>query len=260
MHAARVGGPIKASAMHARVMGLAAAINLHRPSCAEGNVGMEHNASEPMMSSADFNLHPPRRGIFLSALAACVLGLFGCGGQGGTENEPGASEGDSTTSSGDEAPAPNGVVNKSGSGSVTARIGSAGGSLTLSSGPKVEIPAGAIEGAEDVELSETQGTTAFLNQESERPIGPTFVVAPDIQAPSGKTIKVSIPLAAYPEGYGDVAIAYEYSEGARVGAEDSEHTRWQYEDAKLSGGRAVAELPAVNGYRLQFVLSNLEAQ
>jgi hypothetical protein len=245
-------------------MGLAAAINLQRPSCAEGNVGMEHNASEPMMSSAHFNPHPPRRGIFPSALAACALALLtpltGCGGQGGTESEPGASEGDPTTSSGDEAPAPNGVVNKSGSGSVTARIGSAGGSLTLSSGPKVEIPPGAIQGAEDVELSETQGTTAFLNQESERPIGPTFVVAPDIQAPEGKTIKVSIPLAAYPEGYGDVAIAYEYSVGNRVGAEDSEHTRWQYENAKLSGGRAVAELPAVNGYRLQFVLSNLEAQ
>lgn len=224
---------------------------------------MEHVANEPMMSSAHFKAHTPRGAVFAVAVAACALALAGCGG-GGAENGPGASEGDSTASSGDEeesdAPAPNGVVNKSGSGSVTARIGSSGGSLTLSSGPKVEIPAGSIDGAEDIELSETQGTTAFLNEESERPVGPTFVVSPDVQAPQGKTIKVSIPLAAYPEGYGDVAIAYEYSVGERVGAEDSEHTRWQYESAKLSGGRAVAELPAVNGYRLQFVLSNLEAQ
>ena len=44
-----------------------------------------------------------------------------------------------------------------------------------------------------------------------------------------------------------------------VGAEDSEHTRWQYTDAKLVGGRIVAEVPGMNGYRLQFVLSNLEA-
>jgi hypothetical protein len=81
-----------------------------------------------------------------------------------------------------------------------------------------------------------------------------------MEAPEGRTIRVSIPLAAYPEGWGDVGIAYEYSMGNRVGAEDSEHTRWQYERAKLSGGRAVADLPALNGYRLQFVLTNLEAQ
>jgi hypothetical protein len=241
-------------------MGLAAAINLHRPPCAEGTVDMEHISNQPSISGAHFSAHPVRRGFFSGAFASCLLVLAGCGGPATTGEEPGAAEGDTTASSGDEAPAPNGVVNKSGSGSVTARIGASGGSLTLSSGPKVEIPAGSIKGSEEIELSETQGTTAFLNQESERPVGPTFVVSPDIQAPEGKTIKVSIPLAAYPEGYGDVAIAYEYSVGDRVGAEDSEHTRWQYESAKLSGGRAVAELPAVNGYRLQFVLSNLEAQ
>jgi len=241
-------------------MGLAAAINLHRPSCAEGTVDMEHISNQPGISGAHFKARPPSRAFSRYALVTCLVALAACGGPATTGDDPGASEGDSTSSSGDEAPAPAGVVNKSGSGSVTARIGSAGGSLTLSSGPKVEIPAGAISSAEDIELSETQGTTAFLNQESERPVGPTFVVSPDVQAPEGKTIKVSIPLAAYPEGYGDVAIAYEYSVGARVGAEDSEHTKWQYENAKLSGGRAVAELPAVNGYRLQFVLSNLEAQ
>jgi hypothetical protein len=243
-------------------MGLAAAINPHRTPRAEGTRGMEHITDTTMSSDLHFSARSPYPAISRAAVAFCLLGLFAlaaCGTTAPEGAEPGASEGDSTGSSGGEA-APNGVVNKSGSGSVTARIGSAGGSLTLASGPKVEIPPGAIKGGEDIELSETQGTTAFLNEESERPVGPTFVIAPDIQAPEGRTIKVSIPLAAYPEGYGDVAIAYEYSMGERVGAEDSEHTRWQYEAAKLTGGRAVAELPAVNGYRLQFVLSNLESQ
>lgn len=103
-------------------------------------------------------------------------------------------------------------------------------------------------------------TTAFFNEEAERPVGKTFSFAPAVEAPEGRTIKVSIPLASYPEGWGEVAIAYEYPVGDRVGAEDSIHTRWQYETARLSGGRAVAELPALIGFRLQFVLSNLESQ
>lgn len=218
---------------------------------------MEHTY-EPASTQAHFRA----RSSFLQGTAVCcglALALAACGGSGDAA-EPGASAGDSTATSGGEARAPAGVVNKSGSGSVSARFGPAGGTLSLSSGPKVEIPAGAIDGSEEIVLRESQGTTAFLNEESERPVGPTFVVSPDVQAPEGRTIKVSIPLASYPEGYGDVAIAYEYSVGERVGAEDSEHTRWQYENARLVGGRAVAELPALNGYRLQFVLSNLEAQ
>lgn len=192
------------------------------------------------------------------ALACCAL--LGCASAGGS-SEPGASESEEEEeSSGGELVAPNSAVNKSGSGAVSAVFGAPGGSLALSSGPRVEIPPGAIEGAVEIVLRESQMTTAFYNEESERPIGPVFVVSPGFNAPDGRTVRVSIPLAAYPEGYGDVAIAYEYSEGARVGAEDSEHTRWQYEKARLTGGRAVADLPGLNGYRLQFVISNLEAQ
>jgi hypothetical protein len=213
---------------------------------------MDKTTNNPVTRLAHFNTL--RGVVFLLSCAA----LLGCGPKAGSE--PGASEGDESSSSGGEAPVPNSVVNKSGSGKVTATMGPSGGSLTLSSGAKVEIPPGAIEGALDVVLEESQMTTAFYNEESERPIGPTFIVSPGVQAPEGRTIKVSIPLAAYPEGYGDVAIAYEYSVGDRVGAEDSEHTRWQYETAKLSGGRAVADLPGVNGYRLQFVIANLDAQ
>jgi hypothetical protein len=202
---------------------------------------MEHIKDTTFITRAHFTAH---RGLLANGIAI-LLALAGCGGGPTGPDEPGAAEGDPTSSSGGEAPAPNGVVNKSGSGSVEARIGSAGGSLTLASGPKVEIPPGAIEGSEEVVIREAQGTTAFFNEESERPVGPTFVVSPDLQAPEGRTIKVSIPLASYPEGYGDVAIAYEYSVGDRVGAEDSEHTKWQYETARLTGGRAVAAIRAL---------------
>jgi hypothetical protein len=202
-------------------------------------------------------------GAALLALLIAVTLLAGCkkaGEPGAAEGQPGdvSSGGDSSRDSG--AGVPNTVVSKSGGNSVSAKMGPPGGTLSLSSGVKVEIPSGALKDGHEVRLSESQMTTAFYNQESERPVGPTFTVSPGMEAPEGRTIRVSIPLAAYPEGWGDVGIAYEYSMGNRVGAEDSEHTRWQYERAKLSGGRAVADLPALNGYRLQFVLTNLEAQ
>lgn len=151
-------------------------------------------------------------------------------------------------------------VSKRGSGSVSASLGPGGGSLELDEGPRVEVPPGAVEKGEDFVLKIAQKTTAFFNKESERPLGPVFSFAPDIDAPSGSTIKVSFPLASLPDGWGDPAIAYEVSEGAVVGAEDSTRTKWQYERAAMSGGRVVASLASVNGLRMQFVLTNLEAQ
>jgi hypothetical protein len=109
-------------------------------------------------------------------------------------------------------------------------------------------------------LKVAQKTTAFSNKESERPLGPTFSFAPGLEAPSGDGIKVSLPLASLPEGWGDPAIAYEVSEGEVVGGEDSTRTKWQYERAALSGGRVTVSMPSVNGLRMQFVLTNLEAQ
>jgi hypothetical protein len=226
----------------------------------QGSKDMEHMIIKPAVLGAHFR-SAKRAALFASlilGLSSALLSAIGCGGAGGSG--PGAAQGDSTSSEGDEVAAPNSVVNKSGSGSVSAVFGSPGGSLSLASGAKVEIPPGAIEGAQEIVLRESQMTTAFYNQESERPIGPTFTISPGFNAPEGRKVVVSIPLAAYPEGYGEIAIAYEYSKGARVGAEDSEHTRWQYENARLSGGRAIAELPGINGYRLQFVVTNLEAQ
>lgn len=190
------------------------------------------------------------------AVALCLVG--GCNKGSGT---PGASSG-SEGSTGDEAVGtPNSVVHKTGSGSVTAVIGPPGGTLELNGGPRVTIPPGALTEGQEFVLREAPGTTAFLNEEAERPWGPTFEFTPGVNAPEGRTIEVSVPLAAYPEGgWGEVSIGYEYPTGHRVGAEDSEHTRWQYENASQTGGRAVAELPGLNGFRLQFVLTNLEVQ
>ncbi|HKU40922.1 MAG TPA: hypothetical protein VJR89_22325 [Polyangiales bacterium] len=150
-------------------------------------------------------------------------------------------------------------VSKRGSGTVSATVGTGGGSLELDEGPRVEVPAGAVTQSQDYVLKIAPKTTAFFNKESERPLGPTFSFSPPLDAESG-AIKVSFPLASLPEGWGDPAIAYEVSEGEVVGAEDSTRTRWQYERAALSGGRVVASLPSVTGLRMQFVLTNLEAQ
>ena len=122
--------------------------------------------------------------------------------------------------------------------------------------PQSEIDSGSAGGAGGKFFcSEHRGGSAVAVAES-----PRGEETPDPELLFCANCRVSIPLASYPEGWGDVSLGYEYPEGARVGAEDSEHTKWQYENAKLSGGRAVAELSDVAGYRLQFVLTNLEAQ
>jgi hypothetical protein len=161
---------------------------------------------------------------------------------------------------GGERVAPGPQVYKRGAGSVEAAIGPGGGTLELASGPRVEIPVGTLESTEDIVLKEAPLTTAFSNQEHERPEGPTFVIGPPLQAPANSKIRISIPLGAYPEGWGDVALGHEYPIEKMVGSDDAEHTRWQYESARLVDGRAVSDVQVINGYRLQFILSNLNAQ
>jgi hypothetical protein len=201
----------------------------------------------------------PAMKVWIGLAAVALLGATACS-KGAPERSPGASSSSESTSGGDRASVPNSTVRKTGSGTVEALFGPPGGTLELSSGPRVEIPPGAVEDGQEFVLKEAPKTTAFFNSEHEKPVGPPFIFSPGVDAPEGRTIQVSIPLGSYPEGWGEVSIAYEYPVGAMVGAEDAEHTKWQYEDAKLSGGRAVAQLPALNGYRLQFVLTNLEAQ
>jgi hypothetical protein len=199
-------------------------------------------------------------GLFLALGCGGALLVLGCAGA--SSNAPGTAKtsADSDSKSEEGYAVPNSMVNERGSGSVSARIGPPGGSLELTDGPRVEIPPGAVEGSEEFVLKTAPLTTAFLNQESEKPLGPTFVFSPGVEAPSGRTITISFPLSSYPDGWGDVALAYEYPTGDRAYAEDSQHTKWQYEAGKLQGGRAVVQLPAVNGMRLQFTLTNLEAQ
>jgi hypothetical protein len=197
--------------------------------------------------------------LWIGIAIAAVLGGAACS-KDAPDRSPGASSSSERSSGGDRNVVPNSAVRKTGSGSVSVLVGPPGGTLELSNGPRIEIPPGALDDGEEFVLKEAPKTTAFLNSEHEKPVGPAFIFSPGVEAPEGRVIEVSIPLASYPEGWGEVSIAYEYPVGAMVGAEDAEHTKWQYENAKLSGGRAVAKLPALNGYRLQFVLTNLEAQ
>lgn len=183
-----------------------------------------------------------------------VAVMVGCGGS--QASAPGANTANEVQPGSAAPSAPRNPVSKRGSGSVAATLGPGGGSLELDEGPRVEVPAGAVTEGQDFVLKVAQKTTAFFNKESERPLGPTFSFAPDLDSP----IKVSFPLASLPDGWGDPAIAYEISEGAVVGAEDSTRTKWQYERAQVSGGRVVASLPGATGLRMQFVLTNLEAQ
>jgi hypothetical protein len=197
--------------------------------------------------------------VYWTTLSA--LGLFlalGCSNT--STNGPRGAQSSGDEDDDEDYGVPNSVVNERGSGGVSARIGPPGGSLELTEGPRVEIPPGAVEGSEEFVLKTAPLTTAFLNEESERPLGPTFVFSPGVDAPEGRMITVSFPLPSYPEGWGDVALAYEYPTGDRAYAEDSQHTKWQFEPGKLQGGRAVAQLPALNGMRLQFTLTNLNAQ
>ncbi|HEX7480010.1 MAG TPA: hypothetical protein VF331_19590 [Polyangiales bacterium] len=192
---------------------------------------------------------------------AVGLALGGCAG--GAASAPGASTAQSTAQKADDNDSdgvPNAVVRKEGTGSVSALIGPPGGTLELIGGPRVEIPPGAVSGGLEFVLKTAAKTSAFRNKESEKSVGPIFIFSPAVDAPEGRTISVSIPLGAYPEGWGEVALAYEEAQGEVVGGEDSTHTKWQYESGKLSGGRAVAQLNALHGLRMQFVLTNLNAQ
>lgn len=184
-----------------------------------------------------------------------VAMLVGCGGS--SASAPAANTANEAKPDLASATRP---VSKRGSGSVSATVGSGGGSLELSEGPRVEIPAGAVSGTTDFVLKVAPKTTAFSNKESERALGPTFSFSPHVEAGSAGAIEVSFPLASLPEGWGEPSIAYEVSQGAIVGAEDSVRTRWQYERASLQAGRVVAQLPNLTGLRMQFVLTNLEAQ
>ena len=189
-------------------------------------------------------------------LALPMLVALGCGGS--SASAPAATTANEVKEP--SATGPSNAITKRGSGSVAALVGSGGGTLELNEGPRVVIPRGAVTGGQDFVLKVAQKTTAFANKESEKALGPTFSFSPGIET-NGEKIEVSFPLASVPAGWGDPSIAYEIEEGAAISyGEDSTRTKWQYERARLNGGRVVALLDALPGMRVQFVLTNLEAQ
>lgn len=185
---------------------------------------------------------------------ALSIAALGCGGS--QAAAPVASTANEVANEGTASSGPIGPVSKRGSGKVAATLGKGGGSLELDEGPRVVVPSGALESATDFVLKVAPKTTAFFNKESERPVGPTFSFSP----PLDSSVEVSFPLSALPSGWGEPSIAYEIAEGTEIKGEDSTRTKWQYERAKLSGGRVVAQLAQATGLRMQFVLTNLEAQ
>ena len=192
-----------------------------------------------------------------------VLSLIACGcGAGAQAGAPEANTAnEAQASSRSSGAGPQNAVTKRGSGSVSALLGTGGGTLELSEGPQVHIPAGAVESGQEFVLKVAAKTTAFFNKESEKPLGPTFSFSPGVDAPDGSSIEVSFPLATLPAGWGEPSIAYEAEEGAAISyGEDSTRTKWQYERASLSNGRIVGRLSGLTGLRMQFVLTNLEAQ
>ncbi|MBN1655811.1 MAG: hypothetical protein JXA30_18745 [Deltaproteobacteria bacterium] len=189
---------------------------------------------------------------FCSAVLGSIM-LLGCGGGAGE------SSGLDTTAQGADI-APTGPVMKSGGTSVTALMGPAGGRLDLANGARVEIPAGAIQDAKEIVFKDAPRTTVFKDEDVQgnRPVGPIILVTPELYAPEGSYFVISIPFSSLPEGYDEssLLLAYETpSSQQRNYAEDTTVTIWNYEQAAISGGRAVAKLGSLPGMRFQFILS-----
>jgi ZU5 domain len=149
-----------------------------------------------------------------------------------------------------------GEVHKRGTGKLIAEVGPRGGTLELSNGARLSIPAGALSEVVEVTLAEGAHTTAFSNHEYERPIGPIVEVSPELSLNTAAVL--SVPLGALPEGFSasDLSVGVEtVAASQRVVQGAATQTRWDYLSATASAGRASAELPALPGYRVQFVVS-----
>jgi hypothetical protein len=187
-----------------------------------------------------------------TVLAAAI---YACGGGTAESGDSEYGEGSSTVME-----APTGPVNESGGDEVVARMGPPGGRLELGNGARIEIPPGSIQGAQNIVFKNAPRTTAFKDADvrGDKPVGPIVLVSPAVYAPEGKSIVVSIPMSGIPEGFSEKGLFLaheEVSEQQRQFAEDTTVTTWDYTPAKLVGGRAVAELPALSGMRLQFIIS-----
>lgn len=146
-------------------------------------------------------------------------------------------------------------IHKRGDKKLIAEIGPPGGTLELANGARLTIPVGAFNETVEITFAEGARTTAFANHEYERAIGPTLEIGPEasISAP----LMVSVPLSAIPEGFGekDLTLGMEVPSDTQRLEMQGVQTRWDYLPAQSQSGRAVAEISAVPGYRVQFLVS-----
>ena len=189
-----------------------------------------------------------------------VIAALGCGGS--DEPEPLFTE-ENVGGGGGSQPAGGGAaVHERGDDSVTATVGPAGGTLELSNGAKLEIPQGALGDQVDVIFGVGSRTQAFANREYERTIGPTLIIQPSMVMQPGKRATLSAPLSSIPQPFTeeDVALATEEVDeyDPQSDVRNTVQTVWQYNAASVQGGRLVAELQEIPGFRVQFLLSQDE--
>jgi hypothetical protein len=151
------------------------------------------------------------------------------------------------------------AVHKRGAQKLIVEVGAAGGSLELDNGAKLVIPEGALSDNVEITFAEGARTTAFSNREFERPIGPTIEISPEVSL--AVAVKVTIPLGKLPQGFEekDLALGVEVPSSTQRAVQGyGTQTRWDYLPAMGEGGRAVASVEHIPGYRVQFVLSKSE--
>jgi hypothetical protein len=187
-----------------------------------------------------------------SRQVVCLLVLSACGGTAASPTPQTAPQAQAA------APEPSHPVRKRGAQKLIVEVGRAGGTLELDNGARLEIPEGALSEAVQITFAAGARTTAFSNKEHERPLGPTLEIAPELALSS--PITVSVPATQLPEGFGenDLALGLEILGDQRAVEMQGVQTRWDYFPAASQGGRAVAELGQVPGYRVQFVVSKSE--
>jgi hypothetical protein len=149
-----------------------------------------------------------------------------------------------------------GEVHKRGTGKLIAEVGPRGGTLELSNGARLSIPAGALSEVVEVTIAEGARTTAFSNHEYEHPVGPIVEISPSVELNAPAVI--SVPLGALPDGFStaDLTVGVEVvSDAQRAVHGQGTQTRWDYLVASAGQGRVSAELSAIPGFRVQFLVS-----
>jgi hypothetical protein len=151
---------------------------------------------------------------------------------------------------------PDGPVQIRGDESAAADVGMEGGTLELASGARLEVPRGAFRAAERVNMASAQPTGAF-NVDTDQPVGPAFVIQPDVESEAGPFV-LSVPFSAVPPGYepSEVAIAIEEPSDSQRALVGSVQTRWNLYPAAIEGSRLRATTPVLPGFRFQFVFAH----